>query len=315
MQRSGCRWRSRAGAHIVANPSPPHVTPCTGRPSGAKPDWRELSAQAGGAAWVRRGEVLAVARPGNAPGVHRSGRRHGAGLPGGDPSSRREPFTAHRLVPRLCGRRVFGPATRCTADRPRRRRRRLQAADLAIVYGGQDVAESTHRSAVLTNGPGRPDPDQPGVRLARVPRRDRRSCQPGRDGVRQRHRRCCTRPMPRAGARPSPSVVDDRAVPTRRTRVLPTTPSTRRGLSLTSRRKAAGAVLFLGADQVVATSAAGRRPSPRRHLLPDRPGQVSTWNCPSRVSGSRVSTGGRVLRCETHSVNVITSDDALSTRW
>src|SRR5258708_31356145 len=61
---------ARAGAHTVAESL---TTACDAvrpaRPFGATPDWREVAA-AGGAVWARRGEVLAVHAPGNAPGVH-----------------------------------------------------------------------------------------------------------------------------------------------------------------------------------------------------------------------------------------------------
>ena len=61
---------ARAGARSVAEFL---TTACDAvrpaRPTGAKTDWRALSTT-GGAVWARRGEVLAVHAPGNAPGMH-----------------------------------------------------------------------------------------------------------------------------------------------------------------------------------------------------------------------------------------------------
>jgi acyl-CoA reductase-like NAD-dependent aldehyde dehydrogenase len=70
--------------------------------------------------------------------------------------SRREPFTAHRLIQALrqAGFRaqdaVYLPTDYSGADEL------LRAADLAMVYGGQDVVDRyTNDPTVLTNGPGR----------------------------------------------------------------------------------------------------------------------------------------------------------------
>ena len=80
----------------------------------------------------------------------------------------------------------------------------IEAADLAMVYGGQDVADryaAEPDRAGERAGPHQ-DPDHRRVRLARLPRRDRRlDRQPGRHGVRQRHRRAVRgRPAPLAHA-------------------------------------------------------------------------------------------------------------------
>src|SRR6476620_12002752 len=61
---------ARNGAHAVAESlatAGDAVRPAM--PTGAQTDWRELR-PAGGAVWARRGEVLVVHAPGNAPGVH-----------------------------------------------------------------------------------------------------------------------------------------------------------------------------------------------------------------------------------------------------
>ena len=148
---------ARAGAHTVAKSL---TTACDAarpaRPSGASPDWREL-APAGGAVWARRGEVLAVHAPGNAPGVH--GLWPQALVLGYRVAirpSRREPFTAHRLIHALrqkgfrAGEALYLPTDHTVADDV------IQAADLAMVYGGQDVVDKYARDPrVLITGPGR----------------------------------------------------------------------------------------------------------------------------------------------------------------
>ena len=149
---------ARAGAHTVAEAL---TTACDAvnpaRPSGASPDWRELSTPAGGAVWARRGEVLAVHAPGNAPGVH--GLWPQALMLGYRVAvrpSRREPFTAHRLIHALrqtgfrAGDALYLPTDHTVADDV------VHAADLAMVYGGQDVVDRyAQNPRVLTNGPGR----------------------------------------------------------------------------------------------------------------------------------------------------------------
>ena len=149
---------ARAGAHTVAESL---TTACDAvrpaRPSGASPDWRELNTPAGGAVWARRGDVLAVHAPGNAPGVHGLWPQALAlGYRVAIRPSRREPFTAHRLIHALrqtgfrAGDALYLPTDHTVADDV------IQAADLAMVYGGQDVVDKYARDPrVLTNGPGR----------------------------------------------------------------------------------------------------------------------------------------------------------------
>ncbi|MBB5163526.1 acyl-CoA reductase-like NAD-dependent aldehyde dehydrogenase [Mycobacterium sp. AZCC_0083] len=146
---------ARAGARVVADSlatALDAVRPA--RPTGATLDWRD---QPGGAVWARRGEVLAVHAPGNAPGVHGLWPQALAlGYRVAVRPSRREPFTAHRLITAL--RRagfhdedaLFLPSDHATADEL------VRAADLALVYGGQDVASRyADDPTVLVNGPGR----------------------------------------------------------------------------------------------------------------------------------------------------------------
>jgi len=145
---------ARAGARVVADSLATTfdaVRPA--RPTGATLDWRD---QPGGAVWARRGDVLAVHAPGNAPGVHGLWPQALAlGYRVAVRPSRREPFTAHRLVTALrrSGFRdedaLFLPSDHATSDEL------VRAADLALVYGGQDVANRyADDPTVLVNGPG-----------------------------------------------------------------------------------------------------------------------------------------------------------------
>jgi acyl-CoA reductase-like NAD-dependent aldehyde dehydrogenase len=127
------------------------------QPVGAALDWKEDRTQRGGAVWARRGDVLAVHAPGNAPGVHGLWPQALAlGYRTAIRPSRREPFTAHRLIHALrqAGFRpedaVYLPTDYAGAEEL------IHAADLAMVYGGQDVVDKyAHEPTVFTNGPGR----------------------------------------------------------------------------------------------------------------------------------------------------------------
>ncbi|MEU3764992.1 aldehyde dehydrogenase family protein [Amycolatopsis keratiniphila] len=125
------------------------------RPRGTTGDWRGITGA--GAVWTRRGEVLAVQAPGNHPATHTVwlealalGYRVAA-----RPSSR-EPFTPHRLVSalRACGfpqdHVTFLPTDHVVG------RELMDAADLALVYGGGEVAAAYRgRADVSVQGPGR----------------------------------------------------------------------------------------------------------------------------------------------------------------
>lgn len=148
---------ARAGALTVAESL---TTACDAvrpaRPVGANPDWRGL-APTGGAFWARRGTVLAVHAPGNAPGVHGLWPQALAlGYRVAIRPSRREPFTAHRLITALretgfrAADALYLPTDHTVADDV------IRAADLAMVYGGQDIVDRYATDPrVLTNGPGR----------------------------------------------------------------------------------------------------------------------------------------------------------------
>lgn len=127
------------------------------RPVGATLDWREERTRAGGALWVRRGEVFAVHAAGNGPGVHGLWPQALAlGYRVAVRPSRREPLTAHRLV---CALRQAGfraedaaylPTDHAGADEI------IRSADLAMVYGGQEVVDKyADDPTVIVNGPGR----------------------------------------------------------------------------------------------------------------------------------------------------------------
>ncbi|MEE6169849.1 MULTISPECIES: aldehyde dehydrogenase family protein [unclassified Mycolicibacterium] len=131
------------------------VTPA--RPVGSVLDWRDERSRSGTAVWARRGDVLAVLASGNSPGVHGSWTQALAlGFRVAVRPSRREPFTGHRLINALrqAGFRpedaVYLPTDHGGAAEI------VDAADLAVVYGGQDVVDKYARDpTVLTNGPGR----------------------------------------------------------------------------------------------------------------------------------------------------------------
>lgn len=146
---------ARAGADVVAE-SLTTAFDAVGAalPAGATLEWRD---QVSGAVWARRGEVLAVHAPGNAPGVHGLWPQALAlGYRVAVRPSRREPLTSHRLVSalRMAGFRAtdatYLPTGHGGADDI------VRAADLALVYGGQDVADRYDADpSVFVNGPGR----------------------------------------------------------------------------------------------------------------------------------------------------------------
>jgi acyl-CoA reductase-like NAD-dependent aldehyde dehydrogenase len=127
------------------------------QPSGAVLDWRDERTRDGAAVWVRRGEVFGVLASGNGPGVHGLWPQALAlGYRVAVRPSRREPLTAHRLVHALreAGFRpqdaVYLPTDHRGADEI------IRSADLAMVYGSQDVVDRyTNDPTVLVNGPGR----------------------------------------------------------------------------------------------------------------------------------------------------------------
>jgi hypothetical protein len=127
------------------------------QPAGAAMDWRDERTRDGSAVWARRGEVFAVHASGNAPGIHGLWLQALAlGYRVAIRPSRREPFTGHRLIRALrdAGFRhedaVYLPTDYAGADEL------IRAADLTMVYGGQDVMDKYDGNpTVFPNGPGR----------------------------------------------------------------------------------------------------------------------------------------------------------------
>jgi acyl-CoA reductase-like NAD-dependent aldehyde dehydrogenase len=127
------------------------------RPYGALSGLDDVRATEGGALWVRRGRLLGVHAAGNHPAVHCHWVEALAlGYAVAVRPSRREPFTAHRLVGAL-REAGFGPEQ--VAFLPTDHDAAgamLKSADLSLVYGGDDVVRShAGDRSVLTNGPGR----------------------------------------------------------------------------------------------------------------------------------------------------------------
>ncbi|MEY9211737.1 aldehyde dehydrogenase [Thermobifida halotolerans] len=127
------------------------------RPTGAVNHWRDPSTRTGRAVWRRRGDVFAVHAAGNHPGTHSLWPQALVlGYRVVVRPSRRDPFTPHRLVTALRAA-GFGddqvallPTGHDHADAV------LRAADLGMVYGGQDVVRRYLRErTVLPQGPGR----------------------------------------------------------------------------------------------------------------------------------------------------------------
>ena len=127
------------------------------RPAGAVLDWRDERTRDGAAVWVRRGNVFGVLASGNGPGVHGLWPQALAlGYRVAVRPSRREPLTAHRLVNAL-REAGFRPADAVYLPTDHRGAAEIvRSADLAMVYGGQDVVDLyANDPTVLVNGPGR----------------------------------------------------------------------------------------------------------------------------------------------------------------
>ena len=126
------------------------------RPTGAALDWREERTRNGGAVWVRRGQVFAVHASGNGPGIHALWPQALAlGYRVAVRPSRREPFTAHRLVNAL-RQAGFGPGHVAYLPTDHRGADEIiRSADLAMLYGGRNVVRKYGSDpTVFVNGPG-----------------------------------------------------------------------------------------------------------------------------------------------------------------
>jgi acyl-CoA reductase-like NAD-dependent aldehyde dehydrogenase len=244
------------------------------QPVGATLDWREERARAGGALWVRRGEVFAVHAAGNGPGVHGLWPQALAlGYRVAVRPSRREPLTAHRLVCALrqAGFRAedaaFLPTDHAGADEIIRR------ADLAMVYGGQEVIDKyAGDPAVIVNGPGRTKilitADQDwrgylGVIVDSIADHGGMACVNTTAVLYEGDPTALAGAIARRLARIEPLPTDDERAK------LPTQPVEKaRALANFLAAKATGATPLLGADQIVAELGAGYAAlRPAVHLL------------------------------------------------
>jgi acyl-CoA reductase-like NAD-dependent aldehyde dehydrogenase len=265
---------ARAGAHDVAHAVASAFDAVrAARPVGAALDWREQPTR-GGAVWARRGAVFAVHAAGNGPGVHGLWPQALAlGYRVAVRPSRREPLTAHRLVNAL---RQSGFRPEDAAYLPTDHRGAdeiVRSADVAMVYGGQDVVNKyAGDPAVVVNGPGH-------TKILITADRDWRDhLDLVVDSIANLGGMACVNasavlyegdpaPLARAIAerlatiRPLPSD-DERAV-------LPTQPLEQaRAVATYLAAKAAGAAPLLGADQVVAAVGDGCAAlRPAVHLL------------------------------------------------
>ncbi|WP_343601152.1 aldehyde dehydrogenase family protein [Mycobacterium sp.] len=149
---------TRAGARCVADAvAAAFDAVAAARPLGAALNRRAGPDGGAPAVWVRRGDVFGVLASGNGPGVHTVWPQALAlGYRVAVRPSRREPFTAHRLVQALRNNGfraedvAYLPTDHAGADEITR------SADLAMVYGGPDVVDKyARRPEVFVNGPGR----------------------------------------------------------------------------------------------------------------------------------------------------------------
>ncbi len=126
------------------------------RPLGVAASHADPAISVAGGLWVRRGDVFAVHAAGNHPAIHGGWLEALAlGYRVAVRPSRREPLTPHRLVTALReagfspDQVVLLPTDYDAADEM------IVAADLAMVYGGQDVIDKYRDVNLLPQGPGR----------------------------------------------------------------------------------------------------------------------------------------------------------------
>ena len=127
-----------------------------GRPIGAVDDEYDERCERGTGFWGRKGDVFSVLAAGNHPAVHTGWLQALAlGYRVAVRPSRREPFTPSRLVQALLqagmpkGQVALLPTGYGGADEI------IRLTDLAMVYGGHNVADKYSGPNVLIRGPGR----------------------------------------------------------------------------------------------------------------------------------------------------------------
>ena len=127
------------------------------RPVGAVEDWRDPLTRTGRAVWTRRGDVFAVHAPGNTPAVHALWLEALAlGYRVAVRPSRREPFTAHRLIAALRSAGFGDDHVVLLSTDYDAADAMVGGADLAMAYGGDDVVRKyAGQPWVLPQGPGR----------------------------------------------------------------------------------------------------------------------------------------------------------------
>ncbi|MFD5555598.1 aldehyde dehydrogenase family protein [Streptomyces sp. NPDC127068] len=127
------------------------------RPHGSVRTWQEAADGTGSGVWTRRGETLAAVLSGNTPTIQNGWLQALAlGYRVAVRPSRREPFTAHRVIEALRAAgfpdtaAVYLPTTHGGVSTLLRR------ADLGLAYGGDEIAHAYGSSpTVKVGGPGR----------------------------------------------------------------------------------------------------------------------------------------------------------------
>ncbi|MBQ0850498.1 aldehyde dehydrogenase family protein [Streptomyces sp. BH-SS-21] len=146
------RAATRTAAHRAAHV---HESVQYARPAGSVGDWRDPLTRSGRAVWSRRGDVLAVHVSGVHPGAHSLWLEALAlGFKVAVRPTRREPFTAHRLVTALWEAGFGTDHVILLPTEQEAGEAVLRGADLA--YGGDDVIRRfAGESTVLPQEPGR----------------------------------------------------------------------------------------------------------------------------------------------------------------
>ncbi|GAA2252962.1 aldehyde dehydrogenase family protein [Streptomyces amakusaensis] len=127
------------------------------RPNGSLRSWEEAAEGGGSGVWTRRGETLAAVLSGNAPTIQSGWLQALAlGYRVAVRPSRREPFTAHRVVLALRAAGFPDTSVTCLPTTHEGASTLLRRADLGFVYGGEDVAAKYGASPTIkVGGPGR----------------------------------------------------------------------------------------------------------------------------------------------------------------